>query len=162
MHETNTRVLCCSSCFAFFCPHGRMASSSSPRFSSLTEEEKGNMSDKATPTSTKTNSRYWMNVFEDFCNENGRVCELKTVTEEDIASILEDFYVGVRRQDQSKYKLASLINARGAIHRQLNVLGRGMDIKRGKIRQCGQVAGCRSGRQKKCGREGPQEQHLGQ
>ena len=164
MRKTNTRVLRCSSCFAFFCPRGSMASSSSPRFFSLTEEEKGNLLDKATPTSTKTNSRYWMDVFEDFCKENGRVCVLKTVTEEDIASILEDFYVGVRRQDKSEYKRASLINARGAIQRQLNVLDRGMDIKRGKFARADKMLDAvlvdkktmwtrRSG--------GPQEQHLG-
>ena len=45
MRKTNTRVLCCSSCFAFSCPRVSMASSSSPRFSSLTEEKKGNLLD---------------------------------------------------------------------------------------------------------------------
>ena len=92
-------------------------------------------------------------MFEDFCKENGRVCDLKTVTEEDIASILEDFYVGVRRQDKSEYKRASLINARGAIQRQLNVLDRGMDIKRGKFARADKMLDAVLVDKKQCGRE---------
>lgn len=129
------------------------AESSSSRYATVSSEEKDKLLEDAIPTSTKTATRFWLNVFADFCKESSHPCDLKTVEEEDLAAILEDFYCGVRRQDKSEYKRSSLIAARGALQRELGILQRSIDLKSGKFARANKMLDAVLKEKKRTGRE---------
>ena len=125
----------------------------SPRFVTVSTEEKEKLLDDAIPNSTKAANRFWLNVFNDFCKQNDCVCDLKTVSEENLSSILENFYCGVRRQDNTEYKRSSMIAARGAIQRELTLFDRGFDLKSGKFARANKMLDAVLKDKKKSGRE---------
>ena len=106
-----------------------MSSSSSPRFGAVCEDDKQKLLDSAIPQSTKTATKYWLSVFADYWQENGKVCDFDAISETDLAELLENFYCCARKKDKTEYKRASLIAARGAIQRHVNSKNRGICLQ---------------------------------
>eukprot|EP00117_Sycon_ciliatum_P043537 scpid63616/ scgid6167/ len=138
-------------------------SASSSRFVPVSDEEKARLLDEAVPQKTKQATKFWMSVFKDFCSDNEDARKLlqekdadwMSIEEETLASLLESFYCCARKKDKTEYKRASMIAARGAIQRQLNIFNRGIDLKSLKFDRANKLLDAVLKDKKKNGREGP-------
>eukprot|EP00117_Sycon_ciliatum_P043609 scpid62419/ scgid3902/ len=108
-------------------------SASSSRFVPVSDEEKARLLDEAVPQKTKQATRFWMSAFKDFCSDD------------------EDAW----KKDNTEYKCASMIAARGDIQRQLNIFNRGIDLKSLKFDRANKLLDAVLKDKKKNGREGP-------
>ncbi|XP_065177175.1 uncharacterized protein LOC135807003 [Sycon ciliatum] len=138
-------------------------SASSSRFVPVSDEEKARLLDEAVPQKTKQATKFWMSVFKDFCSDNEDARKLlqekdadwMSIEEETLASLLESFYCCARKKDKTEYKRASMIAARGAIQRQLNIFNRGIDLKSLKFDRANKLLDAVLKDKKKNGREAP-------
>ena len=80
------------------------------------------------PKNTKRNTETWLAVLNLWLKETGRTCDLKTVSAQALASLLEHAYAEIRKQDFSEYSQSSLMCFRSAIHRELTAHNRQMNI----------------------------------
>ena len=72
----------------------------------------------------------WLRLFDEYCKDTGRRCDLSTVTASDLAYILRHAYVELRPKKAGVkfYSASSLLGFRSAIHRKLVELKRPMNV----------------------------------
>lgn len=100
-------------------------------FGSSTVEERDKLIADAVSKRTVASTNTWITSFEDYCKKIGEHISYKDTSAEDLASILERYYVDARKQDGSEYRRSSFIAARSAINRHLSAFSRDIDIIRG-------------------------------
>ena len=89
---------------------------------SLVSEQKNKNTEQATDK--------WLRLFDEYCKDTGRRCDLSTVTASDLAYILRHAYVEFRPKKAGVkfYSASSLLGFRSAIHRKLVELKRLMNV----------------------------------
>ena len=95
-----------------------------PPSNSLVSEQKNKNTEQATDK--------WLRLFDEYCKDTGRRCDLSTVTASDLAYILRHAYRYVEFRPKKAgvkfYSTSSLLGFRSAIHRNLVELKRLMNV----------------------------------
>ena len=89
------------------------------RFATVPENQMRKLAADAVPAATKKTTKTWISVFEAYLKEKKISMNLQTVTAGDLADVLRQLYVEVRKQDGTSYQRPSLMGLRAAIQRQL-------------------------------------------
>ena len=89
------------------------------RFGSVRESEMLKFATEAVPAATKKTTKTWITVFEAYLREKNISLNLHTVNAGDLAKVLRQLYVEVRKQDGSTYQRPSLMGLRAAIQRHI-------------------------------------------
>ena len=117
-----------------------MASSTpSSRFGNSSKEDRDKLLRDAVPASTRNATSYWITVFKDFCMASYIVCNLETVSEDELANALEHFFCSIRKKNREEYKRSGYIAARSAIQRHLDSLERKINLRNEKFVRCNPV-----------------------
>ena len=99
------------------------------RFHASSDADRVKLVNDAVPKKTSESNTCWKRVFDEYCGEaKGKVVDFKTVSAEELASVLESFFVDVRKKNGAEYKKNSLLAARAAIQRLLANEGRKINI----------------------------------
>ena len=98
------------------------------RFHESTEEDRQKLIDDALPKKTAQANAFWKRVLDEYCEKNSITMDFKTVSAEDLASVMERFLVDVRRKDGQRYKKNSLKAVRGAVQRLLVAENRTINV----------------------------------
>ena len=86
----------CRSSHGFFSP--------SSRFGNSSKEDRDKLLRDAMPASTRNATSYWITAFKDFCRASSIVCNLETVSEDELANVLEHFFCSVGKKNGEEYK----------------------------------------------------------
>ena len=68
-------------------------------------------------TSTDRATKWGMKIFDRWKKETATVCDLKTITENELAVTLQKFYAEVKQRNGEPYSPVTLVSLRAAIHR---------------------------------------------
>ncbi|XP_065191917.1 uncharacterized protein KIAA1958-like [Sycon ciliatum] len=98
------------------------------RFVQVSESDLDRIRESRVPANTKRATKNWMRVFDTWCVENKKTCDLKTIQATDLASILKHAYVEIRQVNKQPYSKNSLLQFRSAIHRELQELKRTINL----------------------------------
>lgn len=99
------------------------------RFLNATDCDIENIIKEKDAENTKKVTEIFVNVLKSYCRENKINFDIKTISKEDLATILVKFYVEVRKTDGSPYKLTSFRSMRFALQREFKVIcGHEFDI----------------------------------
>ena len=98
------------------------------RFGSVTEQQLQRIVDGATPQTTQRTTRFWLSVFNRYCEEKKLVVDLAKCTASELNDVLKFFYVEVRNAEGKTYQRSSLCSLRAAIQRHLKDLKRPINI----------------------------------
>jgi len=91
------------------------------RFGDASEDEWRELVESAVPANTKRSTKFWVGVFNEFCEEKGIVIDLKTCGVLDLNRALCRFYRGLRTKNSQFYKKASYLAARASLGRYVTV-----------------------------------------
>ena len=80
------------------------------------------------PKTTVVATDFWMKILLSYITEKKLTVKLDTSLITEVATLLEHFYVDLRKEDGSLYKRASYLAARAAIHRYLSCVRANVNI----------------------------------
>lgn len=89
------------------------------RFASSTAEDRERVLQDAVPKSTRKVTSTWVSALTAYAEEKNKQIDFKTIKPEDLASLLEGFFVDARRKNGEPYKRNSLKSAAASINRHL-------------------------------------------
>ena len=131
-----------------------MASSSpSSRFSNSSKVDRDKLLGDAVPASTRDGPSSWITVFRDFCMASSIVCNLETVSEDELANVLEHFFCSIRKKNREEYKRSGYVAARSVIQRHLDSLEKKINLRGEKFVRCNRVLDAYLKEKKMDGRE---------
>ena len=90
------------------------------RFGECSSTDVDSLLKSRVPKTTVVATDFWMKILLSYITEKKRTVKLDTSPITDVATLLEPFYVDLRKKDGSLYKRASYLAARAAIHQYLS------------------------------------------
>ena len=97
-----------------------MAEEVSSRFAQDSNEEEENCLRKSVPSNTRKMTALWLKVLIDYLFERQIKLDLKTCSEEELASVLVRLYAEVKTKNGEEYRRPSLLAMRAALQRHIS------------------------------------------
>lgn len=101
------------------------------RFGTVTLEEENRILEERSAKNTVKAGKIALNTFMKYCKEKRINVDLKLISLNDLSDIMSKFYLEVRKEDGSYYKLSSFVATRHNLQREFEQIRKDIDLIRG-------------------------------